>query len=138
MSDLTIEKLMEAKKLVDNVISNQEEMLGIVFSDMAKKKDGYYFKPSKHRSNRIHKKLLKRYGSQDKYVPAILKMDGYIYAPTSLRGQLMKECNHNTQTEDAYRRGIMSMGGIPVYDGAPPLRLGKLMMSRQMVYEYTS
>jgi len=45
----------------------------VVESPHATVSGGYYFKPSPYRSKRLHKKLLKRYGAQEKpRVPAAL------------------------------------------------------------------
>lgn len=46
------------------------------------------FPVSKHRSKRIHKKLVKRFGGEFKKVPAIWMIDGRLYAHPSFKKEL--------------------------------------------------
>lgn len=47
----------------------------VVVSENAVEESGYKFKPSRYRSKRVTKKLLKRFGSMVKYKPAAFRMD---------------------------------------------------------------
>lgn len=54
--------------------------------------DGYNFPPSKNRSARIHKKLIKRFGTMVRYVPTSYKMGDVLYVHPAM----MRELKHHT------------------------------------------
>ena len=54
------------------------------------------FPESKNRSKRIHKKLLKRYGSEFRKVPAMWTVRGVVYAHPFFRAQIQNALTKNS------------------------------------------
>jgi len=56
------------------------------------------FPESKHRSNRIYKKLMKRFGGEFRKRPCIWKAGGVVYAHPSFRAQIQAALTKNAGT----------------------------------------
>jgi hypothetical protein len=56
----------------------------------------YLFPPSKNRSKRIHKKLMKRFGRQYDQTPAIYQVRGTLYAHPSFKPAIEREFQNVT------------------------------------------
>ena len=120
MTGLTVEKLMEAKKLLDDLPTSQPEPR-ICITDAAKLPTGeLYFPISKNRSKRVYKKLLKRYGSQERYKPACLRVNGDYWIHPIFEKQIMEECKVvNSEPVN----GMFPPHGIGIFKGIPPPRM---------------
>ena len=84
--------------------------------------DGYNFHLSRNRSARTHKKLLKRYGKQEKFIkkPAILKVEGDIWIHTIYEADLRREMGEKVQ-DRLDNMAFGAMCGVTIfYGGLPP------------------
>lgn len=75
----------------------------------------YNFPPSKHRSRRIHKKLVKRFGSYEKRKPATLQVGDRIFMHPAHWHEMQRQLKHRIAR--AEERAF----GMAVY-GAPLIR----------------
>ncbi|WP_439398767.1 hypothetical protein ACRQ5Q_15305 [Bradyrhizobium sp. PMVTL-01] len=93
-SAMTMDKLQATRRLIPPT----PPRLTVTFSTFAlKDSEERLFPPSKHRSRRILKKLIKRHGGVFRRVPAMYVINGEIIAHPSFRSQLeaqFKETNH--------------------------------------------
>lgn len=64
--------------------------LFIIYNPMATQPDGLWFPYSRNRSSRVFKKLLRRYGGQEKRKPAIYRLGNKIVAHPAFRAELEK------------------------------------------------
>ncbi|MEZ0261072.1 MAG: hypothetical protein ACAH80_08680 [Alphaproteobacteria bacterium] len=88
MTNFTLDMLKDAMKLVERA----EPMPTMYVTAQARTQDGWNFPPSLHRSNRLHKKLLKRHGTQEKWKPAILHLpDGMMLVHPALWAQVKSQ-----------------------------------------------
>ena len=72
--------------------------LEIVVSDLAlKDSDERLFPQSRHRSRRIHKKLVKRFGGEFRKVPCVWRMEGKILMHPTLYAELQQQTAERLQ-----------------------------------------
>jgi hypothetical protein len=78
-------------------------MMQIIYSDMAlKDSDKRKFPTSRHRSKRVHKKLLKRFGGEFVKVPCMYRVHGNIIAHPALKADIERATARNN---NAYATG---------------------------------
>lgn len=106
---LTIDKLRAAAKLVDRVAPTPR----MIVSDHALQIVGRNFPPSRHRSRRIHKKLVKRYGSEHRFKPSSWQMSDTIIVHPAIMAELQAKFSAEAR---AYhdRAFYAAMFGAPV------------------------
>ena len=69
--------------------------LKLIFTDAATEATNErLFPPSKHRSKRIHKKLVKRFGGEFRKVPAMYKMGNTVYCHPAMKPRLDAALKH--------------------------------------------
>ena len=74
--------------------------LDIIVSDLAlKDSDERLFPFSKHRSRRIHKKLIKRFGGEFRKVPCIWRMTDKIMMHPALYAELQRQTSERLQRQ---------------------------------------
>lgn len=107
---LTIDKLRAAMKLVDRVAPEPR----MIVSDQALKVVGRNFPSSRHRSRRIHKKLIKRYGGEFRYKPTSWQMSDTIIVHPAIMAEL--QAKFTADARGFHDRAFMSaLYGVPVY-----------------------
>lgn len=91
-------------------------MLGgvdIIVTDHAlEETDQRLFADSKHRSQRIRKKLIKRYGGEFRKVPCIFKVGGKIIAHPIMYAKIQQELSES-------RKASVERGFMTAYTGNP-------------------
>lgn len=85
MSTLTVDMLLASMALVGKA----PPATRIFFTDYAlEESEERLFPASRHRSERINKKLLKRHGGEFRKVPTVWSINGDIYAHPALRSSI--------------------------------------------------
>ena len=116
MSTLTSQMIIDQINRVDEMAPPPPRV--IVFSMHAlKPTDDRLFPVSRHRSRRILKKLIKRYGGEFRMAPAIISIGQTIYAHPAFRASLLSEMRERAVVQNAGRNaGIKpSIYGVNVY-----------------------
>lgn len=70
----------------------------------------FNFPPSRHRSKRIHKKLMKRFGSYEKRRPATLQVGDNIYMHPIHWHEMQRQLVHRRAREEGRMFGIAVYG----------------------------
>lgn len=79
----------------------------------------YNFKPSPHRSARLHKKLVKRFGSYEKRKPATLRVGDTIYCHPAHYRSLLAQCEPMMrESSPVAGLSFATMMGVRVYGGS--------------------
>lgn len=95
-STMTMGKLRDAMRLVPPA----PPRLTITYSQFVlKDSEERLFPPSKNRSRRIHKKLVKRHGGVYRRVPAMYVINGEIIAHPSFRSQLEAQTKETNRVQ---------------------------------------
>lgn len=93
--------------------------LKVVITDHALADDGWNFRPSRNRSARIHKKLMKRFGSMSKRVPSSYQMGSTLFIHPAMWEKLLSRVQLTNVPDMTWNKWG---GGVPIY-GALPLEL---------------
>lgn len=81
----------------------------LIFSaDVLKETDERTFPVSRHRSKRIHKKLVKRFGGEFRKVPAIFSTRDTIFAHPSFRAEIERQIPLSTRREENTKNSLFS------------------------------
>lgn len=92
MTTVTIETMLAAADLIKNLKPRRrptDAIINIVFTPHAlKETNERLFPPSRHRSARIRKKLIKRFGGEFRKQPCMWHFQGTLYCHPALRARL--------------------------------------------------
>lgn len=106
---LTIDKLRSAMKLLDRVAPAPR----MIVSDHALQIVGRNFPVSRHRSRRVHKKLLKRYGSEYRFKPTSWQMSDTLIVHPAIMSELQAKFSVAAR-ERSDRAFASAIFGVPV------------------------
>lgn len=111
----TIDKLMEAKRKIDAlgpIVPAPE----IVVTDHATKDGERFFPKSRHRSKRVEKKLVKRYGGTHRQIPVMYKVGNKMLIHPALWAgvQAKMEVRRQADYESNFYGALGGFGGISV------------------------
>lgn len=117
-TSINAEDLIKAcKEFQEKLVSQTLGLSRIIVTPDAKKQQGWNFNPSPHRSARLHKKLLKRYGTQEKWVPAFMKLpDGTLLVPPALEASIRQlQPAPESEVRYGFHGSIGRLRGVPVF-----------------------
>lgn len=114
---LTLDKLMEIKRSIQRDLPRPIAS-EIIITVLAREPvpGQWNFPPSRHRSARLHKKLLRRFGTQERMKPAVLRVGDRMLVHPALWGALKAHLDEQMITPA--KTTLMPFGaqlfGIPV------------------------
>lgn len=111
-SVLTMEHLTKAMALLREIAGPPPPKIYVTASATEIVPGEFNFPPSRHRSKRIHKKLVKRFGSYEKRKPATLQVGDNIYMHPVHWHEMQRQLAHRKAREED------RMFGIAVYGAA--------------------
>lgn len=93
---LTIQKLLDAAKLVKPVPAMPRF---IITPNAVKETEERLFPFSRHRSRRIHKKLVKRFGGEFRKMPCIIQIGDTMYVHPAIDAELKQRMTKRIESD---------------------------------------